>query len=265
MDRVTTYRRIAWALAGLGGIVFVGSACLYAWALGGGLSDKSAEWGAFGDFVGGFAGAFVSLLALIALAITLHLQAKELQETTQALKEQARSSVEQNSLSFFFELLRERSSVIEAWETLGNGTRGRRGLSEDAVALRVHAERVATNLGALGEHTWGWLVDRLAIIQPLIGVHTEMLRLMDQLNFNERTRPLAQRLSVTYATTLSVPEFGLLFYYGLTAPGQRELSTLMGTHAVFRNRDTQELGRFVAVSHLNQYEPRYFGSTEAWP
>ena len=96
-----TYRNIAIGL-GIGGLgVILASLLAYAirfWAM---PVGESEDWGTFGDFVGGFAGTFLGLLTLAAIAITLHLQANELEDTRSALQRQAFESMFVQMLGFF--------------------------------------------------------------------------------------------------------------------------------------------------------------------
>jgi hypothetical protein len=89
----STYRWIAYFLAAVGILSLVVSAIVY-WArlhhLG--WSGESADWGTFGDFVGGLAGTTISLATLVAVVVNLHLQAKELENTSNALSQQAEAS-----------------------------------------------------------------------------------------------------------------------------------------------------------------------------
>ncbi|KGD64048.1 hypothetical protein Y5S_02588 [Alcanivorax nanhaiticus] len=49
----------------------------------------SAEWGAFGDFVGGIANPFLGFVTILLLISSLRLQVKELRESTQAVRQSA--------------------------------------------------------------------------------------------------------------------------------------------------------------------------------
>ena len=71
------YKWIAISLA-VWGVLWVALGALLYWhALSSGrLSEESADWGTFGDFVGGFPGTLIALATLFALALTLHLQAE---------------------------------------------------------------------------------------------------------------------------------------------------------------------------------------------
>jgi hypothetical protein len=94
--RSTTYFSLACVIAGVGVVALIGAAGYYWWALsvadGQGLSRASEDWGTFGDFVSGIAGTAIAMCTLVALAITLHLQAKELEATRRELGKQTEAA-----------------------------------------------------------------------------------------------------------------------------------------------------------------------------
>ncbi|BFM18906.1 hypothetical protein R50073_50890 (plasmid) [Maricurvus nonylphenolicus] len=70
---------------------------LYTSQFDGGYSSEQAEWGAFGDYIGGLLNPLVATIALIGLGITIQLQSKTLRQTKSeldAFKEQARLKTE---------------------------------------------------------------------------------------------------------------------------------------------------------------------------
>lgn len=91
------------------------------------VTNDSATWGTFGDYLGGTLNPIISFLALIGLLYTIHQQAQEMQATREELKqaaEQQRQQVEQQSRqseifnlqqfeSTFFSLLDQHNKVIE--------------------------------------------------------------------------------------------------------------------------------------------------------
>ncbi len=243
-------------------------AVLYSWWPFSGRQTDGQLGDSFGVLTSLFNGlAFAGLIITVVLqSRELSLQRLELQETRQQLASQADSLRSQNTLAFYFELMRERREIIAAYENLAGTFRGRKAFLEDAIALRVHASRLAAPFGrkAFGEQIWGWLIDRLALIQPLISVHLEMLRLISATGEDNGTRPLANRLSESYANMLTSAEAGVLFYFGLTPSGKRELVELIETHAIFRNRSREELSNFVEFGHLNYYTQRAYGRVAPW-
>ena len=87
-QQTQVYKRIAIALGCVGGAAFLIALAAYGIALPGPLSDRSADWGTFGDFIGGIAGTVIALSTLVALVIALHLQARELSDTRTVLAQQ---------------------------------------------------------------------------------------------------------------------------------------------------------------------------------
>lgn len=65
---------------------------LYRQQFGGHLSLEHHRWGEFGDFIGGFFGTVLSAATLVALALTLLLQVRTLQDTRKALTQQQQSA-----------------------------------------------------------------------------------------------------------------------------------------------------------------------------
>lgn len=94
------------------------------------ITNDSATWGTFGDYLGGTLNPIISFLALIGLLYTIHQQAQEMQATREELKqaaEQQRQQVEQQSRqseifnlqqfeSTFFSLLEQHNKAVEKIE-----------------------------------------------------------------------------------------------------------------------------------------------------
>ncbi len=74
---------------------------------------NSADWGTFGDFLSGVAGTVLSGATLVAVALTLSLQARELRESRALVEEQASTLRQEAFDSTFFKLV-ERFSEISA-------------------------------------------------------------------------------------------------------------------------------------------------------
>ena len=70
--------------------------CLYFWRFHEGFSSENADWGTFGDFVGGTLNPIFSLLAFFALLYTIKLQSRELRNSSEQLKKSAGSLETQN-------------------------------------------------------------------------------------------------------------------------------------------------------------------------
>lgn len=83
------------------------------------ISEKAADWGTFGDFIGGTLNPTLAFLSFLALLQTIKIQSKELKETKKAtrdsasaLQEQSRSIKLQNFENTFFNMLNLHNEII---------------------------------------------------------------------------------------------------------------------------------------------------------
>ncbi len=91
------------------------------------ISTTNADWGTFGDFIGGTLNPILSFLGLIALLLTIVLQSKELESTRKELeraasaqeksekllKEQTATQIKQQFEGTFFSLLEQHNKSLE--------------------------------------------------------------------------------------------------------------------------------------------------------
>lgn len=128
MDKGNKPNRLLWILGGAAVAAFLIILGLYiAYFKNLSVTNDSATWGTFGDYLGGTLNPIISFLALIGLLYTIHQQAQEMQATREELKqaaEQQRQQVEQQSHqseifnlqqfeSTFFSLLEQHNKAIE--------------------------------------------------------------------------------------------------------------------------------------------------------
>lgn len=85
----------------------------------GDLSDKQSDWALFGDFLGGLLNPALAFVALLALLLTLRVQAtelavsnRELKRSRQALAEQSRSADQQAFENTFFQMVRLHNDLL---------------------------------------------------------------------------------------------------------------------------------------------------------
>ena len=131
MNKGNKPNRLLWILGGAAVAAFLIILGLYiAYFKNLSVTNDSATWGTFGDYLGGTLNPIISFLALIGLIYTIHQQAQEMQATREELKqaaEQQRQQVEQQSRqseifnlqqfeSTFFSLLEQHNKVVERIE-----------------------------------------------------------------------------------------------------------------------------------------------------
>lgn len=128
MEKGNKPNRLLWILGGAAVAAFLIILGLYiAYFKNLSVTNDSATWRTFGDYLGGTLNPIISFLALIGLLYTIHQQAQEMQATREELKqaaEQQRQQVEQQSRqseifnlqqfeSTFFSLLEQHNKIIE--------------------------------------------------------------------------------------------------------------------------------------------------------
>jgi len=116
--------------AGIGAAVL--SVYLYWSRFSGPLSTDQAVWGQLGDYIGGVLNPTFSFLAFIALAMTVALQIRQIQnsaiesrKTDQALSSQLANLQQQVFEGTFFQMLRLHNDIISALNLPGEDVQGR--------------------------------------------------------------------------------------------------------------------------------------------
>jgi hypothetical protein len=181
-----------------------------------GMAPRSDEWGTFGDFVGGFAGTVIALVTLIALAITLDLQARELAAARKVMKTQAYALSKQNFENTLFRILgfiEDRATRLISPRTLTAAGRE---------AFIAHVENlVGRNSGRMKdeelpqEHVLAecrnWYATKTQDLGAYFDLVAEALTRIDRWHMPQSRAVYASILRAL----LSPAEKYLLFYYGL--------------------------------------------------
>jgi len=90
MDKGNKPNHLLWILGGAAVAAFLIVLGLYiAYFKNLSVTNDSATWGTFGDYLGGTLNPIISFLALIGLLYTIHQQAQEMQATREELKQAA--------------------------------------------------------------------------------------------------------------------------------------------------------------------------------
>ena len=124
MDKGNKPNRLLWVLGGAAVAAFLIILGLYiAYFKNLSVTNDSATWGTFGDYLGGTLNPIISFLALIGLLYTIHQQAQEMQATREELKQAAEQQYRQADIfnlqqfeSTFFSLLEQHNKAVEKIE-----------------------------------------------------------------------------------------------------------------------------------------------------
>lgn len=100
----------------------------YFYMFNGTFSESQTDWGVFGDYLGGVLNPTFSFLALIALLLTISLQAselrlarKELKNSSDALNAQNETLILQNFENSFFQMLRLHNDIVNSIDFVRGG------------------------------------------------------------------------------------------------------------------------------------------------
>lgn len=114
-------------LAGLSALI-VG--LIYFYNNGNAISSNHSRWGEFGDFFGGVLNPIFGFFGLMALLLTITLQAKELKLTRQELSNSSSALVSQNRTleknnfeNSFFQMLRFHNEIVNSIDVVSGGAR----------------------------------------------------------------------------------------------------------------------------------------------
>jgi len=121
MDKGNKPNRLLWILGGAAVAAFLIVLGLYiSYFKNLSVTNDSATWGTFGDYLGGTLNPIISFLALIGLLYTIHQQAQEMQATREELEQAAEQQRRQSEIfnlqqfeSTFFSLLEQHNKIIE--------------------------------------------------------------------------------------------------------------------------------------------------------
>jgi hypothetical protein len=250
------YGTLAKVLGWTGFVALTGSLLSYLWWFGTGtISDDSAKWGTFGDYVSGFGGTIVALATLVAVVLALDLQDRELSATRAALNRQLFDAR-------FFQLLQRFTDVSVAVPALsqdGNPLRGR-----DAIA-KIYQDMKST-------YPVGQIENELATVnemfrpfyrlnEPSLGPYFRTLyhvfKLVDAQAF------LSEQEKIDYANIaraqLSRFELALLFY-DLLSPYGADFKPLAEKYGLLKHLDALDLPNANHRANIAFFSPTAFMS-----
>jgi hypothetical protein len=233
------YRKIAFALGAIGTVAFVASLSLYWVSLGDlGLSRDSDDWGSFGDFVSGSAGSLIGLATLVALVITLDLQARELSATRSAIDRQQFDAT-------LFRLLERFTDVLRSVEVRGDRSDGEP--ATGAAAIRRIYTEMRDSYPSAGEGAASRMLMDMhrtiykqheAWLGPYFRTLFHVFKLID------RNQNLSSREKVDYSNLvraqLSRYELALLFYNCITPYGL-EFKPLIERYGILKHLNAEDL------------------------
>lgn len=248
--------------------IFVTS--MYFYNFNGNLSSSNGDWGTFGDFVGGSLNPIFAFLGLIALLLTIILQSKELQNSTNelarstsALKKQGELLDKQNFENTFFQMVKLHNDIINAIDLRKRSNnellaQGRDCFKKFYERFQYKYSVSSKDLSSEGDLTI--IEDSYTKFfnekQHEIGHYFRNLyvifKFIDESNIEDKkqyTRIIRAQLS-TY-------EQALLFYNCLHSIGNRKFKPLIEKYELLENLDLDLL--IQREKHISLYEKNAYG------
>jgi uncharacterized membrane protein len=266
-------RRLTWLVV-IGVTASVVAIVTYAVHFRGPLSNSVAEWGQFGDYVGGLLNPIFGFLGLVALLATLYLQRQQLQGSLQELKDSAKSLRAQerewriqNFEASFFELLRLHNDIVNTMDLEGKPGTKRDGLvTRGRDCISVFLDRYRSSLLQHGANDdFG---EAMRLYEKFFEKHEKELGhyfrlLYNIVKFVDRSTGIGGIEDKRFYTNLvraqlSSDELSLLFFNGLSKRGAPKFKPLMETYALLK---TLPAGDFPSRELRKYYNPKAFGIT----
>lgn len=260
-DATKYVKRLA-TLAYVGIAIAVAVVSAYFWKFSGPPSDDHANWGQFGDYVGGLLNPTFSLLALLALLGTLGLQirelrisAKELRNSAEALRKQNETLRQQTFEGTFFQSLRMHNDIVASMGVLGNSHKGR-------VCFEYYLEELEGRL--INESALDRYDKFLLQYDYFFRDHQATLGHYFRLLYNivklvKRTDGIDKRFYTNLLRAqLSSAELKLIFYNCLSEWGSEKFKPLVEEFALLKTMPNDVV---LEASLLHRYGPEAFGGS----
>lgn len=254
------------------GVIAVGGCTLAYWAVfgyGERLSRSAADWATFGTYFSGVAGTIVTFGALVAVALTLHLQAKELAESRSLLKSQAatlaiqaRTADRQAFDSNFYQLLKRFSDHVGSL-SYGNQSFGRDAIAVILLRLQAHFGAVTAAGGVpdvMVEAYKRLYREREADLGVYFRLLYHVFKLIDRGSLTELEK-------IDYANLaraqLSATELCLLFYNCSSGEGASGFKPLVERYGLLKHLNRDLLVDPARIEDENLYSRNAFRDASA--
>src|SRR5258706_9639542 len=242
------YRRLPALLGGLGVAALITPAVIYRVQLGSWrFASEPGPWGLLGDYYGGIAGTILSFVTLVALAINLYQQAKQLELAHAEIDRQQAALERQSFESMFFQLLnqfREVASGVRFGKDPGQGDavgRAAFALIFDVLRNRYFQLPLPPNTRPDQVVVAESYRDVYKLTEPELGPYFRCLyhvfRFIEEGPLNEKQKAVYASIA---RAQLSKYEVLVLFYTGTWGEG-RKFRTLIGRFGILKHVASAEL------------------------
>lgn len=246
-------------LAIFGAIFTVLMLGLYFYKFNGPLTEDSALWGQFGDFIGGVLNPTFGFLALIALLATFELQVRELRISAKELKNSADALLKQNETlrlqSFeatFFQLLHFNNECVSSMEVTQYSLKGRACISHYLQWFETDFEgNPAIDLDVLNRSYDSFYRENQAVLGHYFRFLYHIFKFLKQSEGIDKNF-----YANLVRAQLSSAELTLIFYNCLSRWGNEKFKPLVEEFALLKTLPNDNA---ITNQILNYYSPAAFG------
>ncbi|WP_296592933.1 putative phage abortive infection protein [Methylophaga sp.] len=214
------------------------------------LSESQADWGVFGDYVGGVLNPVFGFLVLIALLMTISLQAtelkltrKELKNSSDALNAQNETLVLQNFENSFFQMLRLHNDIVNSIDFVRGGGNKNVVTTSGRDCFPVMCERLKTRYSKIHD-----LIDQREIVESAYEGFYEQHQvelahyfryLYNIFKFIHKSQVADKRFySNLLRAQISNHELVIIFYNCISKYGKERFLPLAVEYSLFNNMPT---------------------------
>lgn len=251
----TDYSKIAFWLAISGSVALAGCLIFYVFYFHHDTVGGTNDWGAFGDFVSGIGGTVIALATLVAIAVTLSLQAAELDATKSLLAEQGKTLHRQALEATFFRMLELFDQTSAALQRLDERTGALNMMQGEITSLPDKKQQMADCWIDAYRKVYA---NYHHVLAPYFRAFYHVLKLVDEADLTDDEK--ARYTSIVRAR-LSTKDLQLqLINAGFGDEGRKGLKPLIERYGMLKHATLIAFPAHLEAIKLSTIDPRAFMS-----
>lgn len=229
-----------------------------------GFSDSQADWGQFGDYIGGvlnpifaFLSFIILVMALVFQSRELHASISELKESTKALNEQRAVLEKQTFENTYFQMLRRVSEIVDATKAVNTNKLGQDAFKHFADGL-AHKSRNQNHDEKSVRNVYGSVVkSESASLGHYFRTLYHVFTFVDRSTLSDSDKIIYANIA---RAQLSDYELVVLFYNCTIGEGEEGFKPLIEKYGLLKHLRPNLLGDPRLKNELRLFEPTAFMS-----